>query len=265
MYAIAVVALLAAGCGDNRLDGAAGDDGDGHRGGGDPWRPSGDPSAPAGDDGRAHDDNPPPVIYDPVVFVHGSGGSADNFAIMIDRLVASGWPRDRLFASTFESPKWGCNVDNAATIAAEVGNVLAATGARRVDIVAHSMGSVSSRYYMKNLGGAAKVGTYVTMGGMHHGLASPCLSPSGFVCTWDELCETGDFIAALNQPPVTPGPALWVSMYGGADSTVPNESSQLDGAENVLFPGVEHASPNGLLDTEAVEVEIERVLMYPAW
>lgn len=203
-----------------------------------------------------------PQLPDPVLFIHGVNGSAANWDTMIDRFIADGWPADRLVAFTFADPKWGCNVDNAATIKGKVADLLAKTGATRLDLVAHSMGSMSSRYYMKNLGGAAVVNTYVTLGGMHHGLVSPCFSPKGMQCTWDELCGSRDFLTQLNAPPVTPGPAIWVSIFGTADKDVPNSSSQLDGAENIPIEGVEHDGANGLQEVEAVYLEVRRVLQY---
>jgi triacylglycerol lipase len=126
------------------------------------------------------------------------------------------------------------------------------------------MGTLSSRYYVKHLGGQDEVNTYVTLGGMHHGLASPCWSPVR-PCVWEELCERGAFIADLNADPATPGRLRWVSMYGTADRTVPNRSSHLEGAENLEFPGVEHDGPRGLLQAPEVYAEVRRVLEYPGW
>src|SRR2546430_4446477 len=51
-----------------------------------------------------------------VVFVHGINGSSADFAVMIRRLVADGWPADRLFAIDFPNPRFGCNIDNAALL-----------------------------------------------------------------------------------------------------------------------------------------------------
>ena len=57
-------------------------------------------------------------------------------------------------------------MDNAETIGQLVESVQAQTCQPRVDIVAHSMGTISSRYYIKNLGGLDEVNTYVTLGGL---------------------------------------------------------------------------------------------------
>lgn len=94
--------------------------------------------------------------------------------------------------------------------------------------------SLCSRYFMNNLGGLELVNTYVTMGGMNHGLSSPCWAPEFLnVCVWLELCRSGDFIEELNEGEETPGDIHWVSIYGTEDSTVPNSSSRLNGAENI--------------------------------
>lgn len=199
---------------------------------------------------------------DPVLFVHGINGSAADFAVLIDALAAAGWPRDRLFAYTFTDPKFGCNGDNAKTIAGWVATIRAQTGADKIDLVAHSMGGLSSRHFLKHGGGAALVRTYVTLGSMHHGLGTPCLSPLD-VCVWKELCENGPFVADLNASPATPGPAKWVSIFSTEDGTVPVASSRLDGAENIELHGIVHSGAGGLMESAVVLDEVKRVLAYP--
>jgi triacylglycerol lipase len=204
----------------------------------------------------------PPDLPDPVLFVHGINGSAADFATLMERLVADGWPQERLMARTFESPGWGCNVDNAVTLQAWAQELMDSTGATRVDVVAHSMGSLSSRQWVKNLGGTAMVNTYISLGGMNHGLSSPCLSPLP-VCVWKELCSTGELVTALNDPPATPPPTRWVVIYSDGDDTVPADSSPLEGAENIMVPGVEHDGPMGLQQSLPVYEQVKRVLQYP--
>lgn len=207
-------------------------------------------------------DAPAPGLVTPILFVHGINGEAAEFDALKARLVADGWPSARLFAYTFEDPSWGCNVDNAATIGGWVDMIRATTGASKINVIAHSMGTLSSRHFVKALGGTDKLERYITLGGMHHGLSSSCYATfPGAPCVWRELCETGDFVEALNADPSTPGNLHWVSIYGTADETVPNASSHLEGAENIEVPGVTHT---GLLDDAATYTEIRRVLDYPA-
>ena len=142
----------------------------------------------------------------PVVFVHGVNGSSANFETMKQRLLADGWPANYIYPFDAADPSWGCNVDNAKAISDLVHYAMETTCQPRVDVVAHSMGTLSSRQFIKNLGGTELVNTYVTLGGMHHGLSSPCWAPDFLsVCIWQELCESGDFIKQLNANPSTPG------------------------------------------------------------
>lgn len=199
----------------------------------------------------------------PILFVHGVNGGRENFDVLIARLVENGWSSDRLFANTFENPSTGCNVDNAAAVSGWVGEIKASTGSPTVTVVAHSMGTLSSRYFIKNLSGTDSVDLYVTLGGMHHGLASSCSPDFPFKpCHWDELCSSKEFVAQLNEAPATPGEFPWVSIYGTADTVVPNASSMLDGAENISLDGVEHSGENGLLEHDAAFAELVRVLQY---
>ena len=249
------------------------------------WSPEGCQYGPLPDGSLCQGDDPDPCVTGfecqvgecealwpectsirPVVFVHGVNGEPANFDTMAGRMVASGWPDEYLFFFEAEDPAWGCNVDNAERLGQLIDSVLEQTCQPRVDLVAHSMGTLSSRYWVKNLSGVEQVNTYVTLGGQHHGLLSPCLAPDFLnVCVWKELCQSGDFIAQLNEDPATPGDLFWVSMYGTADDVVPNDSSNLEGAENIEFEGVEHAGPNGLLEVEAVFQEVLRVLQYDCW
>lgn len=58
----------------------------------------------------------------------------------------------------------GSTKDAAHDLSQFVDRVLTATGTSTVDIVGHSQGGILSRYYTQVLGGAAKVGTLITLG-----------------------------------------------------------------------------------------------------
>jgi triacylglycerol esterase/lipase EstA (alpha/beta hydrolase family) len=58
---------------------------------------------------------------------------------------------------------------SAEQLASFVNKVLAATGAKKVDLVGHSQGGMMPRYYIKNLGGASKVNALVGLAPSNHG------------------------------------------------------------------------------------------------
>ena len=221
----------------------------------------------------AEDVTPPDIVEPagcpvprPILLVHGINGSSANYDVMAARLIEDGWPAELVHRFDAVDPGWTCNVDNAAAIAEQVTQILADTGFDRVDLIAHSMGTLSTRYFLKKLGGSALVNTYITLGGMNHGLLSPCFAPDFLgVCVWSELCQSGAFVTELNAEPATPGPAMWFSMFGTADATVPNDSSHLEGATNLSFEGVEHSGPNGLLEVPEVYTAILEALDQPCW
>jgi triacylglycerol esterase/lipase EstA (alpha/beta hydrolase family) len=59
--------------------------------------------------------------------------------------------------------------ESAAELAGFVDRVLEATGASQVDMVGHSQGGMMPRYYLRELGGAAKVHTLVGLAPSNHG------------------------------------------------------------------------------------------------
>jgi triacylglycerol esterase/lipase EstA (alpha/beta hydrolase family) len=110
----------------------------------------------------------------PVILVHGTfENAADNWQAAAPLLVNHGYC---VFAfdyggSTPGNPVQGTGdiAASAQQLAAFVGQVLAATGAAKVDIVGHSQGGMMPRYYIRFLGGAATVHTLVGLAPSNHG------------------------------------------------------------------------------------------------
>ncbi len=115
---------------------------------------------------------------DPIVFVHGFMGSGQgDFGDMRDWFLAQGYPADHLWAIDYRDNKGENHAQARDELAPFVDNVLAVTGAERVDLVAHSMGGLSSRLFIRLYGGGTKVRDYVSTCGAHHGTSEGCLSP----------------------------------------------------------------------------------------
>jgi pimeloyl-ACP methyl ester carboxylesterase len=110
----------------------------------------------------------------PVVLVHGTfANQADNWIALAPLLFDHGYC---VFTLNYGGPPllgtiYGLNdiADSAAELAAFVDQVLAATGASKVDLVGHSQGGVMPHYYIDYLGGAAQVHDFVALAPPNHG------------------------------------------------------------------------------------------------
>ncbi|MEW1637676.1 alpha/beta fold hydrolase [Streptomyces sp. NPDC093801] len=110
----------------------------------------------------------------PVVLVHGTfGNSVDNWLGFAPYLVHRGYcvysldygqlPGVPLFNGL------GPIATSAGQLDAFVDRVLASTGAPKADLVGHSQGGMMPRYYLKFLGGAARVNALVGLAPDNHG------------------------------------------------------------------------------------------------
>ncbi|MFG2133431.1 esterase/lipase family protein [Streptomyces sp. NPDC048751] len=178
----------------------------------------------------------------PVVFVHGISSSSSSWNDWIADFKADGYSSSELFAWSYD---WGqSNATTARQLATKVQSVLAQTGASKVDIVIHSMGALSGRYYLKNLGGTAYVDDFVSVAGTNHGtsVASLC----GWLYTSCKEMNTGSsFLTALNSGDETPGSVTYASYWSNCDAAIdPDSSALLSGATNVGVGCVEHQDMN---------------------
>lgn len=169
-----------------------------------------------------------PLQHDPVLFVHGYGESRDFFCAMIDRFRADGWSERELYAYDYSFVL--SHATDADEIRGQVDMILSATQAAKVDIIAHSAGSVSSRYYLKNLGGSSKVDAWVSLAGPNHG------TDTAINCSFTPCLEIrigSQFLADLNAGDETPGFPRYATWWSPCDETInPDESVLLAGAMN---------------------------------
>lgn len=176
------------------------------------------------------------VLHDPIIFVHGFESSGAIWSTMIDRLKADGWTDAPLVTWTYDTHV--SNVTTAQLLQAKTDSLLTVTGARRIDIIAHSMGGLSSRYFAKNLGGSDKIDALVFLATPNHGttLANFCGIQS---CL--EMRPTSAFLAALNAGDETPGSPRYATWWTPCDQAVtPPDSPVLAGATNTQTACMAH-------------------------
>jgi triacylglycerol lipase len=114
--------------------------------------------------------NPSPGGRNPVVFVHGFGSSASQWTGVMNQFRAKGYTSAQLSAISYQSPP--AITESAKVLEAEVGRVLARTGAAKVDIVSHSMGSMVAKTCIIVGGCKGKVAHWETMSGVDNGTAN---------------------------------------------------------------------------------------------
>jgi pimeloyl-ACP methyl ester carboxylesterase len=191
----------------------------------------------------------------PIIYIHGWTKSKEDFNLMRSRFKANGWPETYLYAydcdNAFGSSYAGV-VSWANMLKQWVDEILAETGAEKIDLIGHSLGGQSNRYYIKFLSGIDRVDDYVCLG-------SPTYCDQ---TTNDPDYNEGDATPGgiLNDTignrtdPVTgvtynsthiPGNISYTSIYGnlggGHDGQVTTRACILDGANNIEVEGVEHS------------------------
>ena len=194
-----------------------------------------------------------PASPPPIVFVHGNGDSSALWITTIWRFESNSYPRDRLFAIDLVPPTArdddavaqagrGGTAEVREQLAATVDQVLARTKAAKLVLVANSRGANTVRNYLKNGGGAAKVGWAVLGGGTNHGV-SAVVGPN------NEFNGASPFMRQLNDgADVVPGVQYLTIRSDKLDKfaqpgIVPGigyDAPALQGATNVVLDGIDH-------------------------
>lgn len=168
----------------------------------------------------------------PLLLIHGYGCSRGAWWWLRRRLEQSGWT----VATINLEPIYASIEDYLAPVSRRIDEVLAATGARQLVLVGHSMGGLVARAYMRKYG-VAKVTRLVTLGTPHSG---------------SELAKFG---IGENARQMTPGSA-WLAalaseerrvntfnIYSPHDSyVVPQTNLDFSGAQCRTIDGLGHLS-----------------------
>jgi len=179
------------------------------------------------------------LAKDPILFVHGWSESSSLWSTMIKNFEKDGYSKSELSNYSYNS-----NTSNKTLAETEVKPrveaLLKATGATKVDIIAHSMGSLNSRWYIKFVGGESTVDEWVSLGGPNHGTdtANLCFSAA---CTEMRIGST--FLSELNAGDETPGSVNYGTWWSPCDSIInPDSSVALSGATNTKTACISHTA-----------------------
>jgi triacylglycerol lipase len=178
------------------------------------------------------------TTHEPILFVHGWNSSSTTWNTMVSRFQQDGWTKVQLNNWSYDWHQ--SNKTTAAQIQTKVDQILASTGATKVDIISHSMGGLSSRWYAKFLGGDAKIDDWVSLGGPNHGTdtANFCFDVS---CT--EMRAGSQFLADLNATDETPGAVNYLTWWSPCDEVInPDSSVALSGATNTQTACLSHSA-----------------------
>lgn len=199
-------------------------------------------------------DPAPARVAAPVLLVHGVLCNAGVWVRLARYLRRNGV--DGLYSLSYGPPL--ASIDTfAAQLARKIDAIVAATGAPRVMIVAHSMGGLVARAHLRRHG-AARIARIVTIGSPHHGSMLAWFFPGRSLA---QMRPGNPWLAQLNAGRLDPA-LRFVSLWSWHDSMVaPQTSSELPGAVDIALAGIGH---NALLGDAGVfalvrkEIEAER-------
>ena len=167
----------------------------------------------------------------PVVLVHGTYGDMTAWNTMGPALAGAGYC---VYALNYGSQGTASMATSAGELKTFVDKVLASTGAAKVSIVGHSQGGTMPRYYLKNLGGAAKVNDLVSISAANHGTTNSGVTarmvgyPTCVAC--GQLLAGSSFLSSLNATDETPGAVSYTNVVTSYDRVVtPYTSGYLSG------------------------------------
>lgn len=189
-------------------------------------------------------------LPEPILFLHGWGRTWWDWKTLLGNFSVEGWPDDLFYYDDFEDGNncsMQANINNAHAIKRWVDEILEERDVEKVDIIAHSMGGVSSRYYVKFLGGIDKIDDLVMLVGPHH--ADPDNQ-----CGYDSWPR---FTQLVNEGDETPGGLLNDTIGPRADPIFPDviyNGTHIPGNINYTslyiegFDGAIRGNPTSLLD-----------------
>ena len=148
-----------------------------------------------------YDDSVPPVCDPadaPIVFLHGAFEVGDAFANQSMRFAANGYDLDRIYAFDWNTLGIDSFSDELGRLEAFIDQVLAETGACRIDLLGHSMGTGLSFAYLSDPAHAAKVAHYANLAGLSADAPPGGVPTITLSSEYDALVGTAEIAGAEN-------------------------------------------------------------------
>jgi pimeloyl-ACP methyl ester carboxylesterase len=187
----------------------------------------------------------------PLLLIHGVAVNDGVWVAMRRRLARRGL--GPIYTINYGPPLAGIE-HFAGQLNTRIDAICVATGAAQVILIAHSMGGLVARAYLRHFG-AARVARLVTIGTPHHGsvlawtFIGRCLA---------QMRPGNPWLAALNRAEGEAAPVPITSIWSRHDSMVaPQSSAELACAQNVAVVGIGH---NALLSHRGVIDQVARVI-----
>lgn len=179
----------------------------------------------------------------PVLLIHGYACNSGYWLPMSKALARAGISH---YGIDLEPP--GASIDAfVPQVQAAVERLCQASGREQVIVLAHSMGGLVARAYLRRHG-AARIARVITLGTPHHGTALANFGPGSNAAQMRRGSAWLAALAAHEAPAVAPGDAylqrnLFSSIYSVHDNIVaPQDSSHLPGARNLVFGAIGHVA-----------------------
>lgn len=192
----------------------------------------------------------------PLILVHGRNADSGVWGAMKQYLLTQGYAENMLFGWDYDSSQ-SANEVLSGQFKSYVNDVLSKTGSSKVDIVAHSLGSLLTRWFIKFDGGDGVVRHWMSLAGPNHG------TQLGWLCAlWDQGCKDmtpGSYVITnLNRGSEIVAPTQFTTVWSAGDEQIsPPTSTEISGANNIQVSRMKH---NELLASKEVFEHVVNVL-----
>ncbi|MBX9766858.1 MAG: hypothetical protein K2X47_06265 [Bdellovibrionales bacterium] len=172
----------------------------------------------------------------PILLVHGMAHNPSAFISLKKRMAYSQW--HNVFSINYAT-RHGSLTGMVDELSKTVDAILVETHSKQIDVVAHSLGGIVSRYYMSLGDGRGKIKNLVTLGSPHQGTgAVRLLTGLPFGALKSDLRNGSYLMNLLNQTGLPRGSTI-TSIYSEYDWTVwPHGNCEVQGVPSNSFKNV---------------------------